>query len=180
MNLYNLKSLAPNTYALAKFDADFNVLAVYNLAPKGHSYTCDCPANQRSVVTKPCKHKRFLPFMLGAVNTDRFFDPETGSWHQPLGDMHRVEPEPELTAEEIEDMPDGAEKDHHHAMQEALFGPVEPPEGLVGEALGSSAEPLNLPPYSGPPVDHSEAILAADLKLTGPSAASPAPTIRRR
>src|SRR5579872_1886367 len=81
--LYNLKSNGP-AFVMAKLDADLNIAAVYNLAPKGFSFTCDCPANNRTVNLKPCKHKRMLPFMLGAVNTDRFYDPDTRTWHQPL------------------------------------------------------------------------------------------------
>ena len=84
MNLYNLRIVGPGHFAMAKFDPDFNVEAVYNLIAKGIGYTCDCPANNRSVVLKPCKHKRMIPLMMGAVNTDRFYDPEKGQWHQPL------------------------------------------------------------------------------------------------
>ena len=86
-SLYNLKQTGPTSFTLGKFDADLNVAAVYHLEAKGHGYLCDCPANQRSVVTKPCKHKRMLPFMLGATNSDRFYDPESRSWHQPLAQM---------------------------------------------------------------------------------------------
>lgn len=96
MNLYNLRITAPDKFQMAKFDADFNVEAVYDLEAKGHSYTCNCPANNRTVITKPCKHKRMLPLMLGAVNTDRFFNPDTGAWCQPLGDIERPQ------ADEIE------------------------------------------------------------------------------
>lgn len=99
MILYNLKSVAPGHWAIAKFDADFNVAAIYNLIEKGHSYTCDCPANNRSVVTKPCKHKRMMPFMLGAANTPRFFDPEAGRWHEPL--LGEAVESPEPTTEEF-------------------------------------------------------------------------------
>lgn len=89
--LYNLRSTLSG-FAMAKLDSDWNVAAVYNLAPSrnGH-FSCDCPANARAVITKPCKHRRMLPMMLGAVNTDRFYDPENGSWCQPLGDLHRVD-----------------------------------------------------------------------------------------
>ena len=82
--LYNLRLLAPNHYAMGKFDEDFNVAAIYNLTPRGQGYACDCPAGQRSVKLKPCKHQRMLPYMVGAVNTERFYDPETRLWHQPL------------------------------------------------------------------------------------------------
>lgn len=103
MNLYNLRILAEGHYAMAKFDPDFNVEAIYNLHAKGVGYSCDCPAGQRSVKLKPCKHQRMLPFMLGAVNTDRFYDPEAGRWHQPLaGEANEIASgvtEPELAFE---------------------------------------------------------------------------------
>lgn len=84
MNLYNLHIVEPGHYKMAKFDSDFNVAAVYDLTAKGAGYSCNCPASARVVKYKPCKHQRMLPYMLGAVNTDRFYDPETGRWHQPL------------------------------------------------------------------------------------------------
>lgn len=126
-HIYNLKLLAHDTYAMAKFDADdFTVLAVYNLAPSrnGH-FSCDCPANNRTVITKPCKHRRMLPLMLGAVNTDRFYNPDTGAWCEPLGDLDRPEAGRYGEAEAAE------------APTEApdLLKAIEPPEGLVGEAL---------------------------------------------
>ena len=82
--LYALRSVGDNHYQMAKFDSDFNVEIIYNLIAKRGDFSCDCPANNRSVVLKRCKHRRMMPLMLGAVNTDRFFDPETGRWHQPL------------------------------------------------------------------------------------------------
>lgn len=82
--LYNLRLLAPGHYQMAKFDAYFNVEAVYNLTRKGAGMACDCPAGLRTVKLKPCKHQRALPYMLGAVNTDRFYDIENRRWHQPL------------------------------------------------------------------------------------------------
>lgn len=100
-SLYNLRMLAPNKYQMAKFDSDFNVEAIYNLEPKGHDFTCDCPANQRSVITKRCKHRRFLPFMIGAANTNRFYDPETGRWHEPLAHLG-IEAEPEQPAAPVQ------------------------------------------------------------------------------
>lgn len=98
--LYNLKSVAPSSFAMAKLDSDFNIAAVYNLAPsKNGHYSCDCPANARAVITKPCKHRRMLPIMLGAVNTDRFYNPENGSWCQLLGDLDRPQAEPPIDLE---------------------------------------------------------------------------------
>lgn len=79
--LYALRTAGPDTFQMAKFAMpDFNVEATYNLARKGTGWTCDCPANGRSVVLKPCKHKRMMPLMLGAVNLPRFFEPTAGRW----------------------------------------------------------------------------------------------------
>lgn len=100
MNLYNLKQLAPNKFQLAKFDEDFNVAAIYNIEPHRGDWSCDCPANQRTVVLKKCKHRRMMPLMLGACNTDRFFDPNTGNWLQPLGDIDRPQAKPSIASEE--------------------------------------------------------------------------------
>ena len=83
--LYALRLLAPGHFTLAKFSMpDFNVEATYNLTAKGHGYTCDCPASARMVKLRPCKHQRMIPFMMGACNTDRFYEPESRSWCQPL------------------------------------------------------------------------------------------------
>lgn len=94
--LYNLRIIGPDKYAVAKFDEDFNVEAVYELTRHGAGFRCSCPAGLRTVKLKPCKHQRMLPFMLGAVNTDRFFDPERGQWHQPMtADLHEITRESE-------------------------------------------------------------------------------------
>ena len=83
--LYAVRQFAPGEFQMAKFSMpDFNVEAVYNLHAKGHGYTCDCPASARKVKLKPCKHQRMMPYMLGAVNSDRFYDPETGRWISAL------------------------------------------------------------------------------------------------
>lgn len=89
--LYNLRIAAPGHYQMAKFDNDFNVAAVYDLTAKGQGFACSCPAGLRSVKLKPCKHQRMLPYMLGAVNSNRFYDPELRQWHTPLA---IDEPEP--------------------------------------------------------------------------------------
>lgn len=155
MNLYNLRMLAPNRYAMAKFDSDFNVSAVYNLEPKGHSWTCDCPANARSVVLRPCKHKRMIPLMLGACNTDRFFDPESGAWCQPLGDLERPEAgRYEASPEKLQSTTNGT-----------LLAEDEPP--IASEA--SSRQVIEATIEVEPPICRAEPILA-----------KPAPTIRRR
>ena len=81
--LYALRLAAPGHYTMAKFIMpDFTVEAVYNLTNNGNR--CDCPAGSRTVILKPCKHRKMLPFMLGACNTDRFYEPESRSWCQPL------------------------------------------------------------------------------------------------
>ena len=83
--LYALRLVAQGHYLIAKFTMpDFTVEATYNLTAKGSGYACDCPASARVVKYKPCKHQRMLPFMLGACNTDRFYEPESRSWCQPL------------------------------------------------------------------------------------------------
>lgn len=83
--LYAVRCFAPGEYQMAKFSMpDFNVEAVYNIRSKGHGYSCDCPAGQRTVKLKPCKHQRMMPYMLGAVNSDRFYEPETGRWINAL------------------------------------------------------------------------------------------------
>lgn len=76
---YALRILAPGQFQLAKFDAEMNVEAVYSLVAKGIGYSCDCPANYKSKL-KPCKHQRMMPYMMGAANLPRFYDPDTGKW----------------------------------------------------------------------------------------------------
>lgn len=77
---YALRIIAPNTFQIAKFTDDFIVDATYTLTRKGIGFTCDCPANYKNKM-KPCKHQRMMPFLMGAVNLPRFFDPDTGNWH---------------------------------------------------------------------------------------------------
>lgn len=87
MSLYNLRAIGP-AYMIAKFDSDFNVESTYTLtASRNGHYTCDCPAGSRSVVTKPCRHRLMLPALLPAVDTDRFYDYDTGKFCEPLGDL---------------------------------------------------------------------------------------------
>ena len=87
MSLYNLRSLAHDTYMICKFSDDFSVESTYTLTAKGFSYLCDCPANNRSVVTKPCRHKLMMPTLLPKVDTDEFYDHDTGRFSTPLGDL---------------------------------------------------------------------------------------------
>lgn len=87
MKLYNLKS-TPTGFAIASFDEDFNLLAAYSLTPatRGSGYTCDCPANNRTVITSLCRHRKMLPLLMGAVNTNRFYNHDTGGWVE-LGEV---------------------------------------------------------------------------------------------
>lgn len=87
MSLYNLRTIG-TAYMIAKFDSDFNVESTYTLtASRNGHYDCDCPAGSRSVVTKPCRHRLMLPALLPAVDTDRFYDYDTGKFCEPLGDL---------------------------------------------------------------------------------------------
>lgn len=165
--LYNLKSQG-TAFIMAKLDTDFNVAAVYNLTPKGFSYTCDCPANSRSVVTKPCKHKRMMPMMLGAVNTDRFYNPESSSWCQPLGDIDRPQAEPETLA----DIPMGQLSNTERVVMEALVCEAAP-SPIEFELYGSMSPARKELLEEGKAMNARQAI-----KIEAALAA--APTIRRR
>ena len=101
MSLYNLRRLAPDTFMIAKFTDDFEVESTYTLTAKGFSYTCDCPANNRSVVTKPCRHKLMMPTLLPKVDTDRFYDHDTGKFSTPLGDLADLRSEIDLAPPEV-------------------------------------------------------------------------------
>lgn len=73
-------------YQMAKFDADFNVAAVYSLTAtetKPTEIVCDCPGWLRRAM---CKHVRMLHIFqkAEAINTDRFYCYETQTWHQPI------------------------------------------------------------------------------------------------
>lgn len=98
MSFYNLRSLTPDTFMIAKFDDDFNVEATYTLVRQGFSYTCDCPANNRTVITRPCRHKLMMPTLLPAVDTDRFYDYDTDAFFELLGNLDR--PTADLTGRE--------------------------------------------------------------------------------
>lgn len=91
MNQYNLRT-AGAAFTITKFDEDFNVLASYTITPKGFDYTCTCPANNRSVITKPCRHRRMMKVLLPVVNTGQFYDPDTDQFCEMLGDPHREPP----------------------------------------------------------------------------------------
>src|SRR5262249_6103834 len=110
MSRYNLRSVSQSHFQMAKFDDDLNVEAVYNLIAKGPGFSCDCPASARVVKYKPCKHQRMIGLMMGAVNTERFYDPDTRTWAEPLAHLRNgdrdglpmtLETGPEITATEI-------------------------------------------------------------------------------
>ena len=112
MFLYNLKQIAHDQFQMAKFDDAFNVAAVYEIRQNGSGWSCNCPASQRVVKLKPCKHQKMIKFMLGAVNTDRFFNPETGMWCTPVNlpddypaQSSRPAPVPEPTTASAEPSP---------------------------------------------------------------------------
>lgn len=164
--LYSLRTLTPDHHTIAKFDDDFNVTAVYNLHPKGHDFTCDCPANSRSVVLRPCKHRRMLPLLLAKADPNAFLDFETGKWYQPLGDLLRPEAgdlagrealsEVTSVLEQLANMESllvdeavrAGTKIHERieaTMEEPWIEPVLSGAkliGTVGEALGSSTSPV--------------------------------------
>lgn len=175
MSLYNLRLLAPNKYQMAKFDSDFNLDAVYNLEPKGHSFTCDCPANLRSVVIKPCKHKRMLPLMLGAVNTDRFYDPDTRTWCEPLGDLTRPEAGNLEERKTLADVPMGELSSTEAAVMQAVAGEAVHDEGNSG----GKSEALTAASYTELPADADVAEEFSKLLSSAPKPTQ-APTIRRR
>ncbi len=127
--LYALRMMAQGHYMIAKFSMpDFTVEATYNLIAKGTGYACDCPASARVVKYKPCKHQRMLPFMLGAVNTDRFYEPESRSWCQPLAPDLAVD----VVAEGEPQVVDGNDEQpavaHGVSIQQAQARVVEQPQ----------------------------------------------------
>ena len=168
--LYALRMLAPGHFTLAKFTMpDFTVEATYNLTAKGTGYACDCPASARVVKYKPCKHQRMLPFMLGACNTDRFYEPESRSWCQPLA--------PDLAADA--NLPATA------ADYAAIIGPLTngllddmPMKEVVGEAAQQSGAPIEPPKYPKPEL--SEAALQMLEEAKRAPFAPEAPKLRRR
>jgi len=166
MSLYNLRSLTADTYMICKFSDDFEVESTYTLTAKGFSYTCDCPANNRAVVTKPCRHKLMMPALLLAVDTDQFYDHDTGKFCTPLGDLLRPEAKP--------------------VVGEALRAEVTLIEGemlkhVVGEAVPSPtlAEQASAM-LATPPGEIAAKAYAADLSVGHSLPAPSAPIIRRR
>lgn len=160
-NLYALRLVGPDQYAIAKFDADFNFEAEYSLTRHGAGFRCSCPAGLRTVKLKPCKHQRMLPYMLGAVNTDRFYDPERGQWHQPLP-AELSQAAFNGTPEPSSDVPDGV----------SVLGLDDPAlvHNTIAEALGEPSAALHTTATQAPP--------------TAPSPSRPPPSgdnlVRRR
>lgn len=111
MTLYNLKTDG-DQYRITKFTNDLDVESSYLLSLS----ECECPAGSRPT----CRHRQMLPEMLAydMANTNMFYDFETKVVLQSTVDEHpEVEAEP-LTAEDIEALPDGLEKDYQQEMQE--------------------------------------------------------------
>jgi|SRR5581483_2406622 len=153
--LYNLRSAGSN-YVIAKFDADLNFEIAYNLTRKGAGFLCDCPANSRSVVLRPCKHKRMLPMMLGAVNTQRFYCPETGTWCEPIV-LPQEEPKQPVDAPGV-------------SIQQAQ-----------AEVVGQPQPPLpTTQPAEAPAVPASAPQAQREQVLASPVVPAPSPILRRR
>lgn len=80
--IYSIKSTRTG-YRVAKFDENYDVLAIYNLHRdrQGH-LTCDCPSQK-----KPCKHQlNLLPAFLTkkAVDSLLVLDGERGFVRNPM------------------------------------------------------------------------------------------------
>lgn len=129
--LYALRTAGPDTFQMAKFDSDFNVEATYNLTRKGTGWTCDCPANGRSVVLKPCKHKRMMPLMLGAVNLPRFYEPTTGRWIE-VAEVAPGLPAADDVASEASSCPSEAEP---VTIADVPFGELSETEAAIVEVI---------------------------------------------
>ncbi len=169
MPLYNLRSLTPTTFMIVKFSDDFEVESFYTLTKQGFSYLCDCPANNRTVITKPCRHKLMMPALLPYADTEKFYDFDTKMFCSPLGDLLRPTADPEgrealpdageaLRAEGeapcdclTEDECDRRKGCQVQACEDTMNKPI---SSVVGEAPGSSIElPTIVVPYTSPKVE---------------------------
>lgn len=124
--LYNAKTDGDH-YRITKF-SDGEVESSYLCS----TTECQCPAGQRP----SCRHRLMLPMFIarGAVNSFWFLDFERKGWvsnelKEPA--MHWTDPETAiancerselgsqelLTSEEIEELPDGLEKDYQRSLQ---------------------------------------------------------------
>lgn len=122
MTLYNLRRTGPG-YTMVKWDNLLNIEAIYELSPlDGGRLACNCPAGPRPT----CKHRKMVPLFIAhhAVDTQRFYDYEHQFWQEPIPTFGEGDPIAEkaalMTAEEIEGLQDGVEKDNQHAMQELV------------------------------------------------------------
>jgi hypothetical protein len=135
-SLYNFH-ITPTGFSCAKFDADLNLEAAYDLiaidsdigaySSLPSRYACNCPAGPRP----SCKHRKMLSIFIAAeaVNSSRFYDYERQTWHTPLAAYG----EPKAPKEELE------------RVEGTITGRMVPSEpnfeeveaALVGEALGS-------------------------------------------
>jgi hypothetical protein len=79
MSLYNAKTV-PSGTAFTKFDTDLNPLTINIVSADGRN--CSCPAGFR----QDCRHRTMLGHFQAAkaINSERFFDYETRSWHEPI------------------------------------------------------------------------------------------------
>ena len=164
--IYNLRLVASGAYAMAKFSMpDFNVEAVYNLTAKGAGFACDCPAGARSIKLKPCKHQRMIRFMLGAVNTERFYEPQSGTWSSPLTAFRNGDTDGLPTEEQA--LANGRGAGKSIASAEAL-------KAQFLSVADGALEPLPQPSAVAPPAPQMQ----AQPELPHPVPA--APTLRRR
>lgn len=115
--LYNLRT-SDLGYRITKF-SDGEVEASYLTSDQA----CDCPAGHRAT----CRHRQMLSVMLARhlANSDLFWDFDRGFSCDINGNVKRetvacapAEQDTELTAEEIEQMRDGLEKDLQHQLQQ--------------------------------------------------------------
>jgi len=175
-SLYNLRT-AGAAFTITKFDEDFNVLSSYTITPKGFDFTCNCPANNRSVIVKPCRHRRMMRVLLPVVDTGQFYNPDTDQFCEMLGDPHREPP----SEKSLADIPMGELSALEAAVMKTLHEASSIPEPAedVGEAhrqepLVGEAVPLPILQYNAEN-DSVKAISGPELVR-----AAQAPTIRRR
>ena len=106
MTLYNLKTDG-DQWRITKFTNDLDVESSYLLSET----ECECPAGSRPT----CRHRQMLPTLIaeGLENTSGFYDFENKVVLVPEGEQT-------FTAEDIEALPNGLEKDYQHEMQAEL------------------------------------------------------------
>lgn len=100
---YSLRS-APSGFTIHKITHDGDGDTTYTLTPKGSfGFACDCPANSRPVILRPCKHRRMLPSMLARLDTGAMYEPESGAWTVPMFDPETGNPIQPVTQNDIID-----------------------------------------------------------------------------